>query len=66
MGKLIIHANPNPEKQEVERAAVYKSLPFEEKLKQLFALIDLSVKMNAGMPIKKPQGKGLVIRKLKS
>jgi hypothetical protein len=65
MGKLILHDNPDPDALEQERAARYRDLPFADKLKELFALIDLAVKMNGGKPIKEPQGKGLVIRKPK-
>lgn len=64
MGKLILHENPDPERLNEKRADRFYHLPFEEKLKELFALIDLSVKMNSGKPIKEPQGKGIVLRKL--
>ena len=63
MGKLILHKQPNPERLEQQRAERYFNLPFAEKLKELFSLIDLAVKMNGGKPIKEPQGKGIVIRK---
>ncbi len=63
MGKLILHDNPDPERLANERANRFYNLPFEEKLRELFALIDLAVKMNGGKPIKEPQGKGIVIRK---
>lgn len=64
MGKLILHINPNPKKLEEERAERFLNLPFEEKLHQLFTLIDLAIKMNGGKPFKQPQGKGLIIRKM--
>jgi hypothetical protein len=63
MGKLILHDNPDPERLERERAARFLALSAEDKLKELFALIDLAVKMNGGKPIKEPQGKGIIIRK---
>lgn len=63
MGKLILHDNPDPERLRAERAARFAALPFSEKLKILFAQIDLAVKMNGGKPLKEPQGKGIVIRK---
>jgi len=63
MGKLILHNNPDPERNNLERAKEFAALPDEEKLKRLFALIELSVVLNDGKPLKEPQGKGLVIRK---
>ena len=63
MGKIIIHTNPNPEQQDLERHLRFAQLPLSEKLNQLFALIDLTVKMNGGKPLKEPQGKGIVLRK---
>ena len=63
MGKLILHDNPDLERLNEERSERFYHLPFEDKLKELFALIDLTVKMNGGRPIKEPQGKGIVIRK---
>ena len=63
MGKLVIHTNPNPAQQDLERHLRFAHLPLSEKLNQLFALIDLTVKMNGGKPIKEPQGKGIVLRK---
>lgn len=63
MGRVILHTDPDPERQEQDRAQTFLLLPYEEKLKRLFALIDLSVKLNNNQPIKKPQGKGLVIGK---
>jgi hypothetical protein len=42
----------------------FAQLPLTEKLNQLFALIDLTVKMNCGKTIKEPQGKGIVLRKI--
>jgi hypothetical protein len=63
MGRVILHTKPDPEKLELERAKQFFLLPLEEKLNRLFALIDLSVKLNNNKPIKQPQGKGLIIRK---
>ena len=51
---------------ERERALAFLTLPVEEKLRRLFALIELSVKLNDGKPLKEPQGKGIVIRKPKN
>ena len=48
-----------------ERAIQYMRLSPREKLNQLFALIDLAQRLNGDSPIKGPQGKGIVLRKLK-
>jgi hypothetical protein len=63
MGKIVLHPNTTPEQIDRARAERYNSLPFAEKLTELFSLIDLAVKMNGGKPLKQPQGKGIVIRK---
>jgi hypothetical protein len=63
MGKLILHAAPDPERLSLERARRFASLSTEEKLNALFALIELSVALNGGKPLKAPQGKGIIIRK---
>jgi len=63
MGKVILHNVPDPEKNKLERAREFAILPFEEKLKRSFALIELGVKLNGGKPLKEPQGKGIIIRK---
>lgn len=65
MGRVVIHTEPDPEKLALERAQAFLKAPLEEKLKRLFALIDLSVKLNNNMPLKTPQGKGIVIKKPK-
>ena len=66
MGKLILHTYPDPEQLAHERHERYAALPLAEKLKELFALIDLTIKLNGGKPIKEPQGKGIIIRKKSS
>ena len=63
MGKVILHNNPDPEKNHLERARQFAALSDDEKLKRLFALIELSMVLNEGKPLKEPQGKGLLIRK---
>jgi hypothetical protein len=65
MGKVVIHNHPDMEKMNLERAKKFLALPIEEKLRSLFSLIQLSVALNNGQPLKKPLGKGLVIRKPK-
>ena len=47
-----------------ERAMQYMRLSPLEKLNQLFALIDLAQRLNGDSPIKEPQGKGIVLRKI--
>jgi hypothetical protein len=65
MGKVVIHSDADVEKLNLERAIRFRDLPFEQKLRSLFSLIQLSVTLNNGQPLKKPLGKGLVIRKPK-
>lgn len=64
MGRLIIRDVVNTESQDLERAKRYNSLDTTSKLNELFALIDLSVKLNDGKPLKTPQGKGLILTKI--
>jgi len=47
----------------MEREERYLSASVKDKFYQLLRLINLSVKMNGGRPLKVPQGKGLVISK---
>jgi hypothetical protein len=62
MGKLKIYdASIPPEQIVAERDAAYLALSPEGKFNQLLALIRLSVEFNRGEPLKKPQGKGIVI-----
>jgi hypothetical protein len=63
MGKLIFNTDPDVEKSNLERAKKILNLPVEEKLNSLFSLIRLSVILNNGQPLKKPQGKGILITK---
>ncbi len=64
MGRLIIRNNSDTSEQDLERSERFVSLSTTEKLNELFALIDLSVKLNSGKPLKIPQGKGLVLKKI--
>lgn len=66
MGKLFLHANPDPDQIALKRAEKFRDLSTEEKLKSLFSLIQLSIALNNNKPIKKPQGKGLIITKAPS
>lgn len=66
MAKLIIHdPTKTREELELERKLAYARLPGEEKWRQLMEMIQLSIKLNGGKPLKELQGKGLVIRKPK-
>jgi hypothetical protein len=65
MGHLILHSNPNPEKQEMERAKRFMALSSAEKWNATFSLIYLTMRLNNGKPLKTPQGKGVVLRKIK-
>lgn len=64
MGRLIIRNNTDTFQQDLERKKRFVNLSTTEKLNELFALIDLSVKLNGGKPLKIPQGKGLVLKKI--
>lgn len=63
LGRLTIQQHPDLEQIENERQQRFMKLSTMEKLNELFALIDLSVKLNSGKPLKEPQGLGLVIKK---
>ena len=47
-----------------ERESVYLSRSPEQRFFSVLHLNHISVTMNGGKPLKSPQGKGLVIRKL--
>jgi hypothetical protein len=64
MGKIIFRDIANIESQDYDRAVRFMNLDTTSKLNELFALIDLSVKLNNGKPLKTPQGKGLVLKKI--
>ena len=66
MGRLIIRNNPDTSLQDLERSKRFVSLSTTDKLNELFALIDLSVKLNGGKSLKVLQGKGLVLRKIRN
>ena len=65
MGKLILREIPDTDLQDLERSKRFVSLDATSKMNELFALIDLSVKLNGGKPLKMPQGKGLILKKIK-
>jgi hypothetical protein len=64
MGKLILRQITDTYSQDLERATRFMNLDTTSKLNELFALIDLSVKLNGGKPLKTPQGKGLILKKI--
>jgi hypothetical protein len=64
MGKLILRDITDTQSQDLERAKRFMNLDTTSKLNELFALIDLSVKLNGGKPLKTPQGKGLILKKV--
>jgi len=66
MGKVILHNNPDPERNNCDRSRRFQQLSTEEKLTALFNLNALAVAFNGGKPIKVPQGKGMVISKISS
>ncbi len=66
MGKLILHdtSKTREEIEDLRRAEFLKKTPTE----RFFALLHLNsvaVKLNGGKPLKYPQGKGIVIKKIK-
>jgi hypothetical protein len=64
MGKVTLRQHADIDAIEQERFMRYKNLPLKEQLAELFALINATILLNNGEPIKKPQGKGIVIKKL--
>ena len=66
MGKLIIHdASKSRGEIIAERHARFNAKSPKEKIEQLFYLVAIAKKFNNNMPLKKPQGKGIVISKKK-
>lgn len=64
MSRLKIYDTSIPLEQIAqERAEHYMRLSPLEKLNELFALIDISKRLNGDAPIKEPQGKGFILRK---
>lgn len=65
MGRVVLRPQPDLAQIEAERQGRFANLSTTEKLNELFALIDMAVKLNGWKPLKEPQGKGLLIRKPK-
>ena len=64
MGSLKIYdSNISRESIVAEREATYLNRSAEQKFYTLLNLNRISVQMNGGNPLKKPQGKGIIIRK---
>lgn len=61
--KVILHKNEKPEDVEVRRQQRFLQKSPEDKMKELFYLIGLSMLLRKEKPIKKPMGLGLVIGK---
>ncbi|PZF73500.1 hypothetical protein [Taibaiella soli] len=66
MGKLHLYNTEIPlEALAHERAMLYQSYSPERKFNELLALIETARILNNGEPLKKPQGKGIIISKQK-
>jgi len=66
MGKLKLYDTSIPLEQVArERDLAYLALSPIDKMHQLLSLIRLSVALNGGQPLKRPQGKGLIISRKK-
>ena len=64
MGRLKIYdQNTSRESILAEREAVYLSRSAEQKFYALINRNRIAVQLNGGNPLKKPQGKGIVIRR---
>jgi len=63
MARLILHKTPNPEARSLERHIAFAKLSPEEKMKKLCHLIELSFSLGGRNHLKKPQGKGLIIKR---
>jgi len=65
MGKLILYDITMPrEAIAEERANIYLSRTPEQRFFGVLQLNYISVAMNGGKPLKSPQGKGIIMRKL--
>lgn len=65
MGRLKIYDTDTPRESILaEREALYLSKSAEQKIYALLQLNYVAVQLNGGKPLKQPQGKGIVIKKL--
>lgn len=64
MARLLIN-NQNSKDTARARALAFRALSGEQKLERLFSLIRLAQKLKKGYLLKQPQGKGLIIRKVR-
>ncbi|MDQ8003485.1 MAG: hypothetical protein REI64_01725 [Pedobacter sp.] len=65
MGRLKIYNTDIPRESILaEREALYLSKSAEQKIYALLQLNHVAVQLNGGKPLKQPQGKGLLIRKV--
>lgn len=66
MSRLKIYdPSASPESIARERSLAYLRLSSREKIEQLLSLIEMSVSLNQGKPIKEPMRKGIVISRKK-
>lgn len=64
MARLILHEKPlTREEIEERRLLEHLALSPEERIKRMFALIELAMKFRKG-PLKLPQGKGIVLKRI--
>ena len=63
MPKLTLRNNPDLRQIEKERNDAFRKLSGEERIKEMFKLIEFTMMLHPDMPYKKPTGKGLVMRK---
>ena len=65
MAKVVFHTKPDLEAIELQRMVRFKQLNDAERMKETFKLIELTIELGSEKSIKKPQGKGIVLRKNK-
>jgi hypothetical protein len=63
MAKVIFRQNPNLEQIELERHLKFKNLSDEDRIKETFKLIEITILLGSQKSIKKPEGKGLLLFK---
>lgn len=63
MAKVVFHTKPDLEAIELQRMLRFKQMSDAERMKETFKLIELTIELGSEKSIKKPQGKGIVLRK---
>lgn len=61
LAKLTIHKNADLTARENERRERFLNLTGEERLQEMFYLMELAILLGDGEPIKKPLGKGIIL-----